>query len=138
MERAYWTPTQTQFKAGEALASYLEEGAEYVATVQSQNNSYPTTLEGIRVGSAKGAGNLIINLSDAGKVEATKVVFNAKGDKTATHLNWGAAASATAGTAIATGSFAEYTFELDGTELSQLKIYGWARVMISSITVYYN
>ena len=69
------TNTQTQFKAGEALASYLEEGAEYVATVQSQNNSYPTTLEGIRVGSAKGAGNLIINLSDAGKVEATKVVF---------------------------------------------------------------
>ena len=38
------TNTQTQFKAGEALASYLEEGAEYVATVQSQNNSYPTTL----------------------------------------------------------------------------------------------
>lgn len=132
------TNTSTQFKAGADLASNLTEGAEYVTTVQSQSNSFPTTAEGIRVGSAKGAGNLIINLSDAGKVEATKVVFNAKGDKTTTHLNWGAAASATAGTAIATGSFAEYTFELDGTELSQLKIYGWARVMISSITVYYN
>ena len=79
------TNTSTQFKAGADLASNLTEGAEYVTTVQSQSNSFPTTAEGIRVGSAKGAGNLIINLSDAGKVEATKVVFNDKGDKTTTH-----------------------------------------------------
>lgn len=130
------TNSSTQFKAGEALASYLTEGAEYVATVQSQKNSFPTTPEGIRVGSAKGAGNLIINLSDAGKVEATKVVFNAKYGSNGSKLNWGS--SATSDAVTLTNTFADYTFNLDGTQLTQLMIYASKRACISSITVYYN
>lgn len=132
--------TQTNFPTKTSIATdqYLTSGKEYVTTVASQSNSFPYTAEGIRVGSSTGAGNLIINLSDAGKVKATKVVINAKGNKSNSHLNWGSVANATTGQAISTSKFDDYTFTLDGTELTQLKLYGFARIFITSITVYYN
>lgn len=130
--------TSNQFNSSTDIASSVTEGADYLASVKSANNSFPTTAEGIRVGSASGAGNVIFNLTTAGKVKATKIIVNAKGNKETSRLSLTSTASSTNGTKISTAGYSDYEYPLDGSELTELKLYGYARVFIASVTVFYD
>ena len=137
--------TSTYFSTKTSVADFVAEGGEYLSGVASgQSNSFPHTAEGIRVGSKSGAGNVTFNLSDAGKVKATRIIVNAKGNnKTSSHLTVNGlpvkTASATAGTAIANTDYKDYEFKFTAaTEISQLVLTGYARIFITSITVYYE
>lgn len=131
--------TMNNFSASTIIADVVTEGAQYITSVKSASNAFPTTAEGIRVGSKSGAGNVIFNLSETGQVNATKIVVNAKGNSSTSHLDLTEAASKTSGTAIETSGFKDYTFTMDSSsKLTELKLYGFARVFITSITVYYE
>lgn len=137
--------SSTNFSTTTSVAEFVAEGGEYLSGVASgQRNSFPHTAEGIRVGSKTGAGNVTFNLSDAGKVKATRIIVNAKGNnQTSSHLTVNGlpvkTASATAGTAIANTDYKDYEFKFPAaTEISQLVLTGYARIFITSITVYYE
>ena len=136
--------SNTYFSTTTSVAEFVAEGGEYLSGVASgQSNSFPHTAEGIRVGSKSGAGNVTFNLSDAGKVKATRIIVNAKGNQTYSHLTVNGlpvkTASKTAGTAIANTDYKDYEFKFPAaTEISQLVLTGYARIFITSITVYYE
>lgn len=136
--------TNTQFKSDKnnptlADQTTLLKGEEYVGEVTSGSNSFPDTAEGIRVGSASGAGYLKFNLSDKGKVKANKIVIHAKGSNNNSKLDLFADYSSNTnhGESISISDYSDYEFELDGTLLESINIYGYYRVYINSITVYY-
>lgn len=135
--------TNTNFSEKTVLANVVTQGAEYLKSCDSQSNSFPTTKEGIRVGSSKGAGHLTLNLTEAGQVNATSIVVHAKGYNSKSHLTVNDSpvktASATEGTSISYDGMKDYTFTFDGkTKITQLKLTGYVRVMIESITVNYD
>ena len=134
----------TYFSDKTPVADFVAEGGEYLSGVASgQSNSFPHTEEGIRVGSKSGAGKVTFNLSDAGKVKATRIIVNAKGNHpTNSHLTVNGLpvekASATDGTAIASTGYKDYEFKFStATNIDQLVLTGYARIFITSITFYY-
>ena len=130
--------TGQTFNSSTKLATVITEGAAYLESVQSAKNAFPTTPEGIRVGSSNGAGYVIFNTSASGKVKASKLIITAKGSGNNSRLAIDQEASKAYGTVISTKEYTPYTFDLDGTELAQIKLYGYARVFIQSIEVVYT
>lgn len=117
------------------LLKQVEEGADYIASFSDIANAY-AGVYGIKMSSSKNAGSFTMNLSDAGKVEATKIVVNAKRygtDQAALSL------SVNGGTAItqSVADEADYTFDYTG-DVSSLKFSSTKRSYIKSITVYYE
>ncbi len=125
-----------------AVADIIAEGQELVAGLNTENATYTYLGKegyGLKLGSAKAPGNLVLNLSAAAQVNATSAVINAAAWKE------GEAAPATVnGVAVEGGitdlDFADYTCQLDGQTLTTLTISGEAkgRYYVKSITINYE
>lgn len=111
----------------------IDTGSEYVESVIGSNIF--TGTNGLKFGSSKNLGSLTLNLSDLGKVNATKVVVNAvtySSDDSNLSVNGSSSTKLTT-------SLADYSFTLTGSELSSIKIdVGGKRGYVKAITVYYN
>lgn len=130
------------FNAETAVADFVAEGQELVAGINTENATYTYLGKqgcGIKLGSGKAAGNLVLNLSAAAQVNATSAVINAAAWKE------GEAAPATVNGVVVEGgitnlSFADYTCQLDGQTLTTLTLSGVekGRYYVKSITINYE
>ncbi len=107
------------------------EGAEIASLNTGSNNVYPGS-NGLKFSSSKKNGNLILDINADWQKDVTKVVVNARayGNDAASLAVNGSASQNVASTA------ADYTFELDGSALTQLTLSATKRVYVQSITFY--
>lgn len=121
------------------LIDYIEKGNEYVASASDITNAYKGST-GIKLGSSGTAGKFTLNLTDKGKVNATKIVVNASlysATETASlKVNGSNAISISSTTA------ADYTFDLNGDQISSIVIEeslsGKHRCYVNAVTVDYG
>ncbi len=123
---------------GASLANCIESGKEYISSI-SQTRAFATCANGIKLGSGSGIGTITLTLSETGAVRATKIVVNAvkyNTDATTISVNGATAQDLTS-------SLEDYTFTLDNSLLSAIKIQSGgsketeSRCYVKSITVYY-
>lgn len=107
------------------------EGADIASLNTGSNNVYPGS-NGLKFSSNKKNGNLILDINPDWQKNVTKVVVNARayGNDAASLAVNGNASQNVASTA------ADYTFELDGSALTQIKLSATKRVYVQSITFY--
>lgn len=142
IEFAKGSETQRKFSSSTDIKNVISKGADYIFNVDNGSNAYHTTKEGSRIGLTDGDGFLTFNLSEIGRVNATKIIVKAQGYDNESRLSLDTPIDSnnqeTAGVAISTSDYADYEFKLDGSELTQLSLYGWHRVFVESITVEYK
>ena len=123
-------------------ANAYSEGMDFVQSI-TQTRAYAPAINGLKLGSAKGGGTATLTLSAAGKVAATSVVVNAQTfseDATKLTVTVGSASQTFTMTSTAT----DYTLNLDGAEISTIKVESGgsnskkSRCYVSSITVNYG
>lgn len=68
-----------------AVANVVLNGAEYVESFSDFTQAYYNAVNGIKIGSNKNAGAITINLSETGKVNATKIEVYAYASKNPTY-----------------------------------------------------
>lgn len=123
-----------------AVLSYITEGSEYVSSASGISKVYKGKT-GLKFSSSKvKKGSITLNLSEAGQVEANKIVVKA--------INWSTdkdvydAASIQVNNLTAqncTNEFADYTFTLSpATKLTSIKLDATNRLYVKSITVFYE
>lgn len=122
-----------------AVLTYISEGSEYVSSASDISKVYKGKT-GLKFSASKKNGSITLNLSEAGQVEATKVVVNA--------ANWvsdkGAYDSASLKVNNLTAQkcsdeFANYTFAITpATKITSIKLDATKRLYVKSITVYYE
>lgn len=122
-----------------AVLTYISEGSEYVSSASDISTVYKGKT-GLKFSASKTNGSITLNLSEAGQVEATKVVVNA--------ANWvsdkGAYDSASLKVNNLTAQncsdeFANYTFAITpATKITSIKLDATKRLYVKSITVYYE
>lgn len=122
-----------------AVLTYISEGSEYVSSASDISKVYKGKT-GLKFSASKTNGSITLNLSEAGQVEATKVVVNA--------ANWvsdkGAYDSASLKVNNLTAQkcsdeFANYTFAITpATKITSIKLDATKRLYVKSITVYYE
>lgn len=121
--------------ASTAASAYISEGADNFASISATNNVYNKSVKGLKFSSGSVNGSIEWNLATAAQVKATKVVVNAcrwkSSEAAKVSVNGQAAKDLTA-------DLADYTFTLDGSKLTTLKIDATKRIYVSSVTVYYN
>lgn len=146
-EEASYTITFNDNDAGDATSditasavlSYITEGSEYVSSASGIYKVYQGKT-GLKFSASKTNGSITLNLSEAGQVEATKVVVNA--------ANWvsnkGVYDSASLKVNNLTAQncsdeFANYTFAITpATKITSIKLDATKRLYVKSITVYYE
>ncbi len=74
-----------EIKAATLTTDVIESGADYVASFSDLKQAYAACNYGLKIGANKQAGNITINLSDAGKVTASKIEIYASASKNATY-----------------------------------------------------
>ena len=122
----------TQINDISTLKKYISEGAEYISggnctTVYTNTNS----SDGIRLGTGSKSGKLVLTFSDAGKIEATKIVVSAvQYDANSTLTVNGQAKNLSS-------TLTDYEFDLDGSTLETITIESAKakRIIITAITV---
>lgn len=122
-----------------AVLTYISEGSEYVSSASGIYKVYQGKT-GLKFSSSKKNGSITLNLSEAGQVEATKVVVNA--------ANWVSdkgvydSASLKVNNLTAqncSNEFANYTFAITpATKITSIKLDATRRLYVKSITVYYE
>ena len=121
--------------ATSSLSTFIQSGSEYISGIKATNNVYAPAINGLKFSSSSSNGAIEFNLSSSGAVEATKVVVNAmmwKNTESASiAVNGGTSQELTA-------SLADYTFTLNGSEITTLKLSATKRAYVKSVTVYYN
>lgn len=65
----------TEIKATTMVSEVVESGADYVASFTDFTQAYAACNSGLKIGANKQAGNVTVNLSEIGKVDATKSKF---------------------------------------------------------------
>lgn len=118
------------------LLKYITEGDEYVASASGISKVYKGTT-GLKFGSSKVVGKVVLNLSDKGKVNATKIVVNAK---TYNSTNSNLSLNGTSVTLSST-ELADYEYILDGTELTAITLETSGsdyRAYVKGLTIYYG
>ena len=146
-EEASYTITFNDNDAGDATSditasavlTYISEGSEYVSSASGISKVYKGKT-GLKFSAKETNGSITLNLSEAGQVEATKVVVNA--------ANWvsnkGVYDSASLKVNNLTAQncsdeFANYTFAITpATKITSIKLDATKRLYVKSITVYYE
>lgn len=115
---------------------FITEGAEYVASASDISKAYKGTT-GLKLGSGKAVGKIVINLTEKGQVNVTKIVANARQyNTTACNLTINDVKVALNGTDLA-----DYTFEFDGNKVESLTIETSGsdyRAYVQGLTIYYG
>ncbi|MCH5246064.1 MAG: chitobiase/beta-hexosaminidase C-terminal domain-containing protein [Muribaculaceae bacterium] len=118
------------------LLQYITEGKDYVNSASGISKVYKGST-GLKFGTASVVGTITLDLSEAGKVNATKIVVNAQswGEKTTTTLSVNGNEESVTGT-----SFVDYEYDVTGNiESIALATSGSEkRCRVKSITVYYE
>lgn len=126
-----------------SLSSIIASGADYLSGIKATNNVYAPAINGLKFSSSKANGAIEFNLSSTGKVKATKIVvnaaswYNASTNKYADSGNTKISVNGATAVAMA-DDFADYTFNLDGSEIATLKIAATKRIVVKSVTVTYE
>ena len=123
-----------------------DESKAYIASVADINATYiGKGTNGIKIGKSKNtaSGNITFNLTDKGKVAATKIVINVAQYNTSStsslslYLNGNAKAALTV--KPNSDKFADYTVTLSSaTDLTSIKLASNKYLYVKSITVYYD
>lgn len=120
----------------------ITTGKEYVTSISATKIFGANASDGLRIGSSGSRGSLTINLSDAGKVKAKKIVVTAKKYGSDTNCKVAGPFSATHKDAL-TAEFADYDFNNANYQINpaiesiDLKV-TTKRGYIKSVTVYYE
>ncbi len=124
------TDASSEIKATD-FASYCLEGAD-AATLNSESTKVFKGTTGLKLGSSKAAGTLLLDIAPAYQAEVESVVVNAKkygNDSPKLAVNG-------AGATSLTSDLEDYVFPQDGSELKQIKIDSTSkRMYVKSITV---
>lgn len=116
-----------------AFDAQIAGGKEYYASATSPTNVYEGNV-GLKFSSSKNNGSVTINLSDAGKVNATSIVVSASkygSDAAKLSVNGSAAQNINV-------DFNDYEFEVsDPAELTSITLAATKRLYVESITVKY-
>lgn len=129
------------------IANAIEEGNEYVESIPDYSGIYPGKLGyGMKFGTGGSTGNVTLNLSDEGKVKATKVVVNAAAyntsDKATLKITIGDTQSFSQALSTIDTQLHDYEFELDGSFVEKIKLEtvgtSNARANVKGITVYFG
>lgn len=125
-----------EYKVEEFLNSAIVNGNSYISSA-SVSKLFKGD-GGLKFGSSSAMGSFTLNLASSGRVNATKIVVNAKtysNDSTKIKINGIISENLTS-------AFTDYTFNLDGNELTSIKFETAAssknRGYITSIKVYYG
>lgn len=111
-----------------SYASKCEEGAD-IATMGSGSAYVYDGKIGLKFGSSKNNGSLILNLAQNYREKCSKVVVNA-----CCYSNDAGKLAVNGSSAVPlTSALSDYTFELDGTELSSLTLSSEKRIYVKSI-----
>lgn len=115
------------------ISQCVDAGSGYINSVTTCDAVYP--LNGsIKMAKAKGAGTLAFTLSESGKVNATSVIINAKGTKSDCTIEFNGTKKAL------TTSYADYTFDLKGELLNEIKLVAekGCQIQVTSLKVVYG
>lgn len=124
-----------------SLADIVSSGANYITSISDANKVYKGKQGyGVKLGSSSAVGSFVMNLSDAGKVEATSIVFNScKYGSDDSSLKITINGSLTQTFAL-TADLTDYTYTFNNaTEITSIKIEGVTkRIYVKSMTVNYG
>lgn len=125
----------TDISSSATVTALVEAGTEYVSGFSGISKAYGPSTKGIKMSSSKAAGAITIGLTDAAKVNATKIVVVASqygSNNCSLAVNGSAAQSFT-------GENTELTFPQNpGSILTSIKLDATKRLYVSSITIYYT
>lgn len=115
-------------------SSYFESGREYVASFSNISKVFKGKT-GLKFASAKAEGTITINLSDAGKVDATSIIVNAKSyDTSKVTLTVNGKTVTVSGTELK-----DYEIKLsEPTALTSISLNAKQRSYVKSLTVNYG
>lgn len=123
------------------LADIVSSGADYITSITDATKVYKGKQGyGVKLGSSSAVGSFVMNLSNAGKVEATSIVFNScKYGSDDSSLKITINGSITQ-TFTLTADLTDYTYTFsNATEITSIKIEGFTkRIYVKSMTVNYG
>lgn len=119
------------------LLDYITTGKDYVASASEISKVYKGTT-GLKFGTGSVDGKITLNLSDKGKVKATKIVVNAKIFKdTQVTLSVNGKSQN-----VGSKDLADYEFNLDGSLLESITLVTTGstehRAYVKGLTIYYE
>ena len=123
------------------LADIVSSGAEYITSITDATKVYKGKQGyGVKLGSSSAVGSFVMNLSDAGKVEATSIVFNSckyGSDNSSLKITINGSITQTF---TLTADLTDYTYTFsNATEITSIKIEGVTkRIYVKSMTVNYG
>lgn len=119
-----------------ATATYIESGAEYVSHISEVSTcNLAKKGFGIKVGKSGGAGKIILALSDAGKIKASKIVVSAARYNASKAVNL--TVNDMTAQALASASFEDYTYTFSTpTEIETISFSTNNYSYIAAVTVY--
>lgn len=124
---------RTELKTNTALSRFITEGAEYIEAVSSLSGCYYETKYGLQLVLSSSLSTAKFSLSDAGKINATKIIVETANGKNNSYLNINGTNQQ-----IIEDTPTEYTYELDGSELTEISMIVSGNIYVSSITVCYG
>lgn len=124
---------RTELKTNTALSRFITDGAEYIEAVSSLSGCYYETIYGLQLVVPSDLSRVKFSLSDAGKINATKIIVETAIGKNNSYLNINGTNQQ-----IIEDTPTEYTYELDGSELTEISMIVSGNIYVSSITVCYG
>lgn len=118
-----------------AASAYIASGEDNISGIKATDKAYKG-IKGLKFSNSSVNGYIEWNLAAAAQVNATKVVV--KSCKWKSSESGVKVAVNSAAAQDVTDAMADYTFTLDGSKLSTLKIQATKRIYVESVTVYYN
>ncbi len=118
------------------LKNYISQGEDKIGIISKTTKLYPSGNDGLKFGSSSKDGELTFSLNENAKINASKIVVNAKrygSDSSTLSVN-----GLSAQTLAATDSFANYTFTLDSSALTSIDLKSTKRIYVKNISVYTN
>lgn len=120
------------FTTDEKYVVECEEGADIASFNTASNNIYAGSY-GLKFSSSKRNGNLVLDINSDWQKNVSKVVINARA-----YGSDAASLSVNGSEAQSISESADYTYQLDGTTLTELKLSATKRIYVKSITFYTN
>lgn len=123
------------------LADIVSSGADYITSITDATKVYKGKQGyGVKLGSSSAVGSFVMNLSNAGKVEATSIVFNSckyGSDNSSLKITINGSITQTF---TLTADLTDYTYTFsNATEITSIKIEGVTkRIYVKSMTVNYG
>ena len=131
------TDGSTELKTTTLTSDYITSGAEYISGVSAASKVYIKCKNGLKFSSSSASGSASWNLSESGKVNATKIVVKAASYSTGSSAGKFSVNNSAEQTLSST-DLADYTFELNGSSLESISISATNRLYVASITVFYT